>query len=235
MLEVQHLDWDTNFFGYEVGKIMLAEHTSINNLMVNHDHYELVYLFSEEALNSDDCKNIGADLVDIKIEFIKSPQAPKNILIHDNQIKIKKAGQLSDDLLQLVYESGIYSRFKLDNHFVNNEFEKLYKAWIEKSFSDEHAEVLGAYNNQELVGFVSLGLKFEIANIGLIAVKENARGMHIGKKLLEAANEYAIAHHSKYLTVVTQENNIQAMHFYQKNGFTIDKKTYIYHLWKNTQ
>ncbi len=239
MHQIQLLDWDTNFFGYKVGKLYLPKDREIDPNLLSPSDFDLVYIFTEQLIDDERIKLMNARLCDIKIEFIKNIEATLNVLplsetISNEVIEIKPIKKLTDNLLHLVLESGVYSRFKLDKNFINNEFERLYKAWIEKALIDKDAKVLGAYMNDNLVGFVSLSLKAGVADIGLIAVHEKARGKRIGKRLLQAAYAYAQQHQSEALTVVTQENNNQAMQFYQNNGFKINHKNYIYHLWKKT-
>jgi dTDP-4-amino-4,6-dideoxy-D-galactose acyltransferase len=233
MNKIQYLEWDSKFFGYKIGKIIFDENINDTQLKFDQEDYQLIYLFSKEKLNNEFQKKINANLVDIKIEFIK-----KAVVVNSefaNHLEIKKINHITDDLLQLVYESGVYSRFKLDQNFKNNEFEKLYEAWINKALNDFNSMVIGAFIDSKIVGFISLGIKQGIADIGLIAVDEHARGKHLGTLLLGEANNFAIKNNSEYLTVVTQENNIQAMKFYERNGFSVDKKNYIYHLWKQVQ
>jgi dTDP-4-amino-4,6-dideoxy-D-galactose acyltransferase len=237
MHQIQPLDWDTNFFGYKIGKLYLPKEAIINTELLNSTDFDLLYIFAEQIIDEEHLKLVNANLYDIKIEFIKNINTSTETLTQSETmgqqaIQIKPINKLSDNLLHLVLESGVYSRFKLDKNFINNEFERLYKALIEKTFIDKDGEVIGAYVNNDLIGFVSLSLKEGVADIGLIAVHEKARGKHIGKTLLQASYNYAQQHQSKALTVVTQQYNNLAMQFYKNNGFEFYKKNYIYHLWK---
>jgi|JI10StandDraft_1071094.scaffolds.fasta_scaffold19520_9 dTDP-4-amino-4,6-dideoxy-D-galactose acyltransferase len=234
MIQIQRLDWDTKFFGYTTGKLVLTNNSFFNSNEIDIDDYELVYIFSEQALEESDCMQLGATLLDVKVELIKPVKNNVIPLENVNHLSIKIMRNLSNDLLHLVLESGKYSRFKLDKHFVNNEFEKLYKVWIEKALNGMHEQVLGAYIDNILVGFVSIKNQVNDTVIDLIAVHQNWQGRHIGKKILEVVNSYAIQNNCAHVKVVTQENNLQAMHFYQHNDFEIHKKNYIYHLWKKT-
>lgn len=234
MPKIQVLDWDTNFFGYKVGKISLINNEIVDFIDFQKNDFELIYLFSEFNIDENLLKKTQAKLQDIKIELTKDLDLKNNYLEQNGNVQLKEITKFSEELYHLVLESGAHSRFKLDKHFVNNEFDLLYKAWIQNSLNDTNAKVIGAYINNELLGFVSLSLKSGIADIGLIAVHEKARGNHIGKKLLESAFMYAIQNQSNSITVVTQEFNKQAMLFYMNNGFVINKKTFIYHLWKKS-
>jgi dTDP-4-amino-4,6-dideoxy-D-galactose acyltransferase len=234
MQQIQLLAWDSDFFGYKVGKLNLSSTDFLKNESIENHDYELIYIFSENAIEDKTLLKIGAKLQDIKIELVRAIQDNLEINNNQNNLELKPIKVFSNNLFDLVLESGVYSRFKQDRRFIKNEFERLYKAWIEKALKDDEAQVIGAFVNNELLGFVSLTLKNGIADIGLIAVHEKARGKHIGKRLLEAAYNYACQNLSKTITVVTQETNTPAMQFYLNNGFKIYKRNFIYHLWKNS-
>jgi dTDP-4-amino-4,6-dideoxy-D-galactose acyltransferase len=229
MYVIKPLDWDSNFFGYKIGMLNLPINATVED--VSTDDYRLVYIFANEAIEQRLCNKKGIELIDIKTELIKKINNDSIIISEEESIVIKVLTELNDELLQLVIESGAYSRFKLDKKFVNKEFERLYSAWIEKALNNSSSVVFGAFLNKKLVGFISLSFEFEIAQIGLIAVQEYARNKHIGKQLLAAANNFAMKQKMKYIAVVTQQDNKNALLFYERNGFTIHKKNYIYHLW----
>jgi dTDP-4-amino-4,6-dideoxy-D-galactose acyltransferase len=237
MYDIQLLDWDTNFFGYRVGKLNLSKTGLINlNLSrIETNSFDLIYLFVEQSIDEDLLSLWRSKLQYIKIELVKDVNTSDSNLSETGNVIIKPISVFTDELFHLVLESGVFSRFKQDKNFVNNEFERLYRAWIDKAINDRNAKVVGAFINDELIGFVSLSLKSGVADIGLIAVHQKARGKYVGKKLLESAYQYATLHHSKTITVVTQENNIQALQFYLRNGFKIENKNYIFHLWKKIQ
>ena len=69
-------------------------------------------------------------------------------------------------------------------------------------------------------------------DIGLIAVNEQHRSLKIGKQLLAYVFNYSVSKNVEFVTVTTQNKNQGALNFYLKNGFSINKTTYIYHLWK---
>lgn len=225
-MKLTKLVWDSTFFGYEVGKVELEDNEvlSANQLAVN--NYQLIYIFSNQQLASAQLNEIPAQLVDVKLLLGKPV-----ILGKEQDESIVLITQLSDDLINLAIQSGWYSRFKLDAKFKNKEFERMYTAWITSSIERDDVVVFGYMSNQQLVGFISLSTKNNAADIGLIAVDETQRGMHIGSKLIVMADVYAQQNSLTRITVNTQQENSSALKFYTKNGFDILKRTYIYHLW----
>ncbi|PIQ19721.1 MAG: hypothetical protein COW65_19155, partial [Cytophagales bacterium CG18_big_fil_WC_8_21_14_2_50_42_9] len=75
-------------------------------------------------------------------------------------------------LIYLALQSGAYSRFAMDPNFTNQEFTRLYTAWITRIVAKEIPEELWVSINPEnkLAGFVTVGYDQEEAYMGLIAV-----------------------------------------------------------------
>lgn len=89
---------------------------------------------------------------------------------------------------------------------------------------------LGAYEEQTCVGLAILTPGFgSCCYIADLKVKRALRGKGIGKQLIQAAYQYAIGAGYKGLTVIAQDNNLDACRFYLACGFEIgglDTKTY---------
>ncbi len=229
-MEINTLNWDTDFFGYKIGKVLINSISIDYDLLTKND-YKLLYLFSNEAIPDDIVKKNNLFLADEKIDL--SLQVSKINFNGFQNKNIVELTELDNNLLNLTYQSGHLSRFKIDPNFKNNEFEKLYAAWIEQSITHKNAEkVIGFLVNNEVVGFVTIGLKNNAYDIGLIAVDEAYRSLKIGKQLLAYVLNYAISKKIDTVTVTTQKQNQGALKFYINNGFSINKTTYIYHLWK---
>ncbi len=232
MFEIIKLDWDSNFFNFEVGKLLIPKNSNFEFSMIARNDFKLVYLFSEEPLSDHQIESSGAKFLDVKVELAQNTALFSSNLKQKCTYEVKPILELSGSLISLVLESGVYSRFNLDQNFIQNEFERLYIAWIQKALYESSSMVYGAYLGNQLLGFISVSFKSGITDIGLIAVNETARGMDVGKILLNEANNYANFNNSSIITVVTQEKNERAMAFYLKNGFNVKNRTYIYHLWK---
>ena len=229
-MEIIQLKWDTDFFGYKVGKLLLNDNNLDENLLINND-FKLIYLFCNEPLSEDLVKKHNLFLSDEKIDLITNvSNLTDNKFENENLVELNI---LDDNLLDLTFQSGHFSRFKIDSNFKNNEFETLYTAWIEQSISHENADkVIGFSINNKVVGFITFVLKNNMFDIGLIAVNEQHRSLKIGKQLLAFVFNYSLSKKVDFVTVTTQNKNQGALNFYLKNGFLINKTTYIYHLWK---
>jgi dTDP-4-amino-4,6-dideoxy-D-galactose acyltransferase len=228
-MTIKRLDWDSEFFGYEVGKLELdiIENFNLESFYQESKKFKLVYVFSIDFL---DFK--GFNLVDKKVTLyqeINTKVIANNNMIESFDIKIHNYQQLKE----LAIESGMYSRFNIDKNFKNNEFLKLYNRWIENSVNNIAAfDVIVALNDNNIVGFITLNKKNEkLSDIGLLAVAKESRGLGIGKGII---NESIIRSKNagfKGIQVVTQLDNLAALSLYRSANFEIKEITNIYHFW----
>jgi len=126
----------------------------------------------------------------------------------------------------------------LDNvrDIANIEFNNGYR-WSKYSFeqelkygglllNDKEQTVFLAKENYGLVGYVSLGIKNKIGDVGLSVIK-NHQGKGIGTKLLAYIIDFATKKNCRKITISVWENN-KAIHLYKKHGFVImsEKKNF---------
>ncbi len=224
---IRPLEFDSSLFGYPVGALRVeapqcTEQEARDLLEREGKAFRLLYLFSAAPLDG------WGEPADIKLTFAKTP-LPQPVR---EDIRRYEGGN-DDRLLQLAFDSGVYSRFYLDPGFRNDEFRKLYRLWMERSLRGEIAEaVLVSGSDNRISGMVTVGVKGAEAEIGLIAVDASARGQGTGKQLLAAAEHYAAGRGCTRLTVATQAANTPAVGMYLRTGFTEISRLYIYHRWQ---
>lgn len=229
------LDYDTKLFGYKVANYFFDENNTKKDLdNLKSKKIKLLYSFLDPASK----KNLFAKknnflLVDEKITYKLNLEGflfKKNKDLKSISLKNKK---ITPELIELVLESGIYSRFKIDNGFTKGEYEKLYRDWLKKSVeTDLCFEVLGLVKNNELIGFITLSEEnLETANIGLIAISKKYQGKGFGNKLINFGIEKMKNLGYKNVLVSTQKQNVNACLFYEKNGFKKSKIINVYHYW----
>lgn len=229
--EIESLVWDTEFFGYEIGKVTIKNPRvfNIEKLKAEAVGYRLIYIFSESELPHSSLK-----LVDKKIVF--SQKIDSRAIPSSSQNRIQsfdKEIHNINELIALGLKSGVYSRFNGDPNFVNNEYERLYGEWVRNSVNGKLAfDILVSLKSQEIFGFTTISRKSkDLADIGLVAVDEKARGKGIGTSLIKMAILRAQQNNFKKIQVVTQLDNVPAVNLYQKTNFGIEKVTNIYHYW----
>lgn len=230
MQKIERLNWDSSFFGYEVGKVEI-KNSSVFDLVdfkQKTKDYELIYVFSNQVLFS-----IKEFEVDVKVLFF---QLCSKINYESNE-KLQSFNPKYhnfDELKKLALESGIFSRFNIDTNFKNQEYEKLYIRWIENAVNEDFTfDIIIALNNDNsIIGFATINKKNNFtAEIGLVAVSKWSRGLGIGKQLIKEAILRSYNAGFIEIQVVTQMNNLAAMNLYQSSNFNIKEITNIYHIW----
>lgn len=214
------LPFDSDLFGYPVGKCQIGETWSEARFMDKVKDYQLVYIFSESplAVTSPHLRR-----ADIKLTFQKDLTQVNS---PDSDIH-PYSGDLTDTLLDLALESGICSRFKTDPGFRNGEYKKLYSLWIKNAINQHEVWVA-----DRMTGFVSCHLSGEKAQIGLIAIDKSRRGEGWGRKLVLAAENFALNKEAKSMTIGTQEANIPAASLYRSLNYRLVERVFVYHYWQ---
>ena len=115
-MNVESLTWDSNFFGYNVGKIILTDLcVDINLLQKKAVGYQLIYLFSPARII--EFENY---LVDEKI-VLEMNCTNDHIENETFQLELFDPNKHDFNALRnLAISSGEYSRFKIDSNFKNN-------------------------------------------------------------------------------------------------------------------
>jgi dTDP-4-amino-4,6-dideoxy-D-galactose acyltransferase len=233
---IKKLDWDSDFFGVGTGSIRLTDAAEAGWQEVRAGMQQLnlglLYVFDAEESNDAHGDSFlassGAKLMDRKVVFAKQLlQAP----LRDSSIREYTMFPPEEAMYSLALQSGIYSRFRLDDRFPEGSFERMYRLWIEKSITGEMADkVLVAVHEEKIVGMITIKHSAEESSIGLVAVDKNMRGMQLGKKLMDAAGQEAFQRPGKRITVATQLDNEPACAFYRKQGYDVQSVTRIWHI-----
>lgn len=237
MESYQFLKWDTEFFGYKIALVepnrleLLPLVQLIDELKKN--SYKLIYCFvkPEDKISIKTLNLISAVLVDTKVTY-SAHTAHLMYSTVDEHIVPYLYRYPNARLKSLVLQSGMYSRFKVDQNFSNHEYENLYLEWIKQSIKQKLADKILVYKEgKNILGFITLKVEAGIGSVGLIAVDQEERGKSIGKKLLTAGISFFRDNGVSEVRIVTQKANHAACRFYESNGFNVCKSVNIYHLW----
>ena len=231
--KIEYLAWDSDFFMKKIGRISVENSDNLANILeeAKNVNYQLTYVFGNKDLFVSDkiLKQFNGHLADRKVLYEKDVETVKKQVIFVSEYKDNK---LNDELEELAYISGEYSRFKLDNNFEENDFYRMYKIWIENSVKHLNTDnVFVAKEKDTIKGMVTLKVDAEKGHIGLIAVSPDMQGKGYGKALINACENELLSKGITKLEVPTQSNNIQACKFYEKCDFKIKEVTNIYHFW----
>lgn len=232
-MDVHKLTWDSCFFGYNVGRIDLttADKSDLARVLCKSKAkgYRLIYAFIPypENLDKDVLAKYNGLLADSKITFkYKLGNIDRKASLLDYYVGS------ADELYPLAYESGIYSRFSIDETFGKETFRLLYRRWVDNSLNGVSADKIFVYRiDREVVGFVTLKINGDEASIGLIAVSPRFRGMSIGSCLIDSCKRYLVDNYIAELSVATQLDNNMACLFYVRNDFSRFNIVNVYHFW----
>lgn len=221
--------WDSDFFNLRVG-IVHPGQFQMEKFLQQKNNFDLVYLV-EHSANMDvitQIEKLNMKPVDVKIIYAKQ------VVTHAEQDNIVayQLPYVNTKLHELALESGIYSRFKLDTRLGYKWFSRMYSRWIERSVNGEIANIVYIHGNHDNInGFVTLAIKNDCCQIGLIAVDATMRGKGVAQALISSCENFATQHQHAYLKVATQQANKSACNLYARCGFEIESCTNIYHYW----
>ncbi len=233
---IQHLPWDSDFFGFKVGKITSEissqeQLTEIITSLQNHNYHLLYYSSAYKLIESSELENtVEIKMVDLKTTYAKivNPNLEKNATI----VSVVEDTENMGSLLKLAIQSGELSRFNVDKRIGENKFKEMYCLWLKNSLNRQIAQDVLVYKEKnEIAGFVTLGERNNIADIGIIAVDFAHRGKGIGKKLMQGAEHICAQAGYNNIQVVTQGANLAACKLYETCAYEKVNEEYFYHIW----
>jgi dTDP-4-amino-4,6-dideoxy-D-galactose acyltransferase len=230
----QHLDWDSQFFGWPVARLP-HDHLPAPVLrallaQLRRDGYRLVYWAaaapSQEAL-------LGpwrARLVDRKVTYTRD--LPKDPIEPPCPLQSATPDIPQETLEALAIQSGHLSRFKVDPDIPDQRFEALYRLWMQNSRSRALADdVLVLTDQGQVAGVVTVADKEGAGDIGLISVDAAHRRKGYGRALVQGALRWAQDQGLARAQVVTQEDNRAACRLYEACGYALTRRAFVYHIW----
>lgn len=235
-MDIQTLPWDSHFFDIKIGKVIQNQFDSqdLNRIYsdAKQQGFRLLYIESNNRLSFAESCHGDLMLVDIKTSLRVRVTNVTHAFIRWSLVEYDGL-EVTSELEQLAYESGVYSRFHVDSKFPDRLFKKLYKKWIQNSLHKKSADIVFVClnNRKKPVGFITIKKYQDKSHIGLISVARRYRKKRIGSSLLQQAIQWSHMKQCKYMTITTQFDNTSAMNLYKRCGFKITEKIYYYHYW----
>lgn len=236
----QKLEWDTDFFGLNVGYISCLRLTpNIEKHIKNFIRRERIDLV-EYLCNCHDRESVitagknGYLFVDIRLTFEQF--LPDKIEVQKKVDYHVKKGEHSDieKLKHIATDIYKYSRYYFDGNFDREKVRVFYQNWAEKAIRaqfDDYAYVL--YHSQNPIGFCTIKkIRENAARIGLFGMDPEFTGGGLAKHLLDTSLQKLRKEEGvDYAEVVTQGRNYAAQKLYQRCGFVTKSTELWYHKW----
>lgn len=223
---IEKLDWDSQFFGFEVGRLNWEDGktipwTKIQSIMRN---YSLCYVFSNQEVSTS-----GNSIYHSKrIAYKKTGLASIKL---DTQL-ISQLFESNSEVEKLAVEAGRYSRFKKDHRMPSDAVEKMYHVWLNNCFVDSAENQCWVYKIDDVsVGLICSSFKNDTCHITLLAVHPEYRNQGIASSLLQKVEQVAFDLEISSMTISSQGANEEANQLYLKKGFQKVVEQNIYHLW----
>ena len=235
----QKLQWDSNFFGINVGYLSCLRLTpNIEKHVKKFVRKEKIDLL-EYRCNCHDresvvtSENNGYSFVDIRLTY-------ENVLKNNNKVRdrkhysVRKGCDCDIEKLQKI-ATDIYkdSRYYFDDNFDKDKVITFYVDWVAKAIKgqfDDYAYVL--YDNKEPIGFCTIKeIRKKVVRIGLFGMNSKYRGEGLATYLLGKSLQNLSEQGFDYVEVVTQGRNYAAQRLYQKCGFVTKSTELWYHKW----
>ena len=237
-LRIDRLNWDSDFFGLEVGRIHASADIDEQTLkeFIIESNLDLIYHSSEKhspvSIAEPPYKSVFVG--DQRLYCTELSNRNNDERLSSPKIQNWIGKGLSPQILQLAIEAGALSRYRIDPYFGEEQCDRLYEQWIINSLSGEFAEAVFVYLDEADLpsALATLQIKNLRAQIGLISVDERMRGKGIATALIEHVMEFASKRKCTELLVSTQADNRAACNLYEKNGFTIKSQEAFSHIWK---
>jgi dTDP-4-amino-4,6-dideoxy-D-galactose acyltransferase len=237
-MEIERLNWDSEFFGREIGKVTINNEmdftpSSFRDQAIA-ENYDLIYVFKFlKMLSSKDCLMADLELVDIQITMSMQFEKEK-YLSFPYDLRTELTETEKEECYKIAEQTSLVSRFYSEKTIGPIKTTELYKKWIDNTLNKSFLDGLFIEKRLDLVTGIHLIKTDSINGIGycsLIGVNSNYKRHGLGKCLWNQsfgywANEKEISH----CLVPFSIQNTQSFNFHLKMGFNkVEEIKYIYH------
>lgn len=233
---IDRLDWDSDFFGVNIGMINPTRLTDrlLGFCLQQADEMDLdcVYYLCDchHAESVRLAESRGFHFVDIRMTLERKLCA-QDLNVEAATIRRADPNDLSQ-LRSIASDSYDQSRYYFDRQFPKHLCEKFYADWIQGCLEGRLADEVFVLDDDGVRGYLAIAeSSASTGRIVLLGVDKNARGAGVGQKLVTHASRWAIERGLSRMEVATQGRNYAAQRAYQKAGFQTQKLELWYHLW----
>ncbi len=234
-MTITPLPWDSAFFGMNIGKAesMCSGMADLDSLidLARESGFRLIYWTTPPGidLNPQTIRRLNGTLAVRRITY--------RLDFRDDPIQIRfseeyDSGILTDELEELAYISGRYSRFNTDKNFQSGDFHRLYKTWIFRSISHEIADsVFVVKDTGNIAGMATVKHHAPVGQMGMMAVHPVFQRKGYATDLVNACLQSLQRKGIYAMTAATQAENQETCRLFEKCGFYIHSMSDIFHFW----
>lgn len=237
MLQIENLQWDSNFFELNIGKLVLNNEDTFNPILFNEvlkKDFDLVYVFNSQNMLSKSTTEIAnLELVDIMITM--SVQLSE-ISYVDTTVNFKTILTKNEieDCYKIAEQIAIVSRFYNEPLIGAEKTKLLYRQWVDNALNQTFGDGVILLKKNDKISGIYIPKTNHFENIGicsLVGVNNQDRGIGIGRKLWEQSFAYWKSKSDVIQCKVSFSlKNMESFNFHLKIGFNkIEDIKYIYH------
>ncbi len=233
------LQWDSDFFGFNVGYIACLRLTpNIQKQVRDFVKKENITLLEYQC----DCHDRTSILVAEKegysfvdIRFTLSRKLQDTITCHPKDgVTFRRAVETDIPSLRAIAHNAYQdSRYYFDGNFDQEKLVEFYEEWAEKAVRgtfEDYAYVLEI--DGKVCGFCSVKIEgSRRARLGLVGIGAAFAGQGLGTQLITCVLADLRGQGIDFVHVTTQGRNYAAQRLYQKCGFLTEKTGLWYHKW----
>ncbi len=136
-MKIKKLSWESDFFNKNV--FLLEYESDSGKLLTVEEEVDFLVVQGDTCLNQIEINNFRKTYSETKVVYTKNV-ATELHLLSPNLIDFDAYAIEIQNLYNLAFESGKYSRFKLDTTIDESYFIKLYQLWIDNSINKSFAD-----------------------------------------------------------------------------------------------
>lgn len=234
--ECKPLQWDTDYFEVSSARVNLrgiVDEQSQEEIIKFCEGYDFVTISNLDNVKENNYwigNKTNAFLADMNIQFMKALE--DKLSYQDDKTYVVNGLSRNEQIVNIAGKSFQYSRFFNDTKLPQEKAKNIYLHWTKCAFGQDNKYFVVSEREGQVAGYILFSIDEDNSIIELIAVDEKYRGQRVGKSLIQTMEAFVIEKKIKEIKVGTQVDNISAVKFYLKMGFTYVRCRSVYHLWR---
>jgi len=243
-MEIQYLPWDSNFFNFKIGKIIIQDDNNFDlntfKEIVAKDQYDLIYIYKYNSLLKQNIIfSLNLDLIDIVVEMSKEFSSQS---IYKRPFELKNTltkKELAESYL-IAEQTSLVSRFHKEPMIADFLTKKLYREWVDNSLNKSFADgifIEKIHNSVVGIHVIKTDLENKTGYCSLIGVRSDIKRKGVGRKLWnQSFNYWAEQNIIEKVQVPFSLQNKESLNFHLNMGFNrVEEIRYVYHYRKFNQ